>query len=119
MRSKALLVGLAAIALMAAAVPAATATTQPAVQVIIKVTVSDSSISMSRYSARRGWGAHFVIRNVGKKPHSVDIGGLRSAAIAPGRRATIKASLETRGRYPFKVVLNGSGTKHAGVFRVV
>ena len=119
MRTK-LLLGLASVVtLMAIVVPAGTATTEPAIQITIKVTLTDSSISMSRLTARRGWGGHFVIRNIGNKPHSVDIGGLRTGKIKPGGKAVIKASFETRGKYPFKVILNSSGAKHTGFFRVV
>ena len=119
MRRK-LLLGLATVVtLTAVVVPASTATTEPAIQITIKVTLTDSAITMSRLTARRGWGGHFVIRNVGKKPHSVDIGGLRTGTIKPGGKAVIKASFETRGKYPFRVVLNSSGTKHTGFFRVV
>jgi hypothetical protein len=112
------------VALALFAVPAGSATTepvttQPAIQITISVVVTDSQIRMSRLSARRGWGGHFVIRNRGKKPHSVDIGGLRTAAIKPGRKATIKASFDERGSYPFRVILNNAGRKHQGVFRVV
>jgi hypothetical protein len=115
-----LLVGLAAAAVLTAIVaPVGTATTEPAIQITIRVTLTDSSISMSRLTAKRGWGGHFVIRNVGKKSHSVDIGGLRTAAIKPGGKAVIKASFETRGKYPFKVILNSSGSKHTGIFRVI
>ena len=119
MRTK-LLLGLATVAALTAIVaPTSTATTEPAVQITIKVTLTDSTITMSRLTAKRGWGGHFVIRNTGKKPHSVDIGGLRTGKIRPGGRAVIKASFETRGRYPFRVILNSSGAKHTGIFRVV
>ena len=119
MRTK-LLLGLATVAaLTAIVVPTSTATTEPAIQITIKVTLTDSSITMSRLTAKRGWGGHFVIRNTGKKPHSVDIGGLRTGTIKPGGKAVIKASFETRGKYPFKVILNSSGAKHTGIFRVV
>ena len=119
MRTKLLLALICVAAVTATVVPSGTATTQPAIQITIRVTVTDSAIKMSRLSAKRGWGGHFVIRNLGKKPHSVDIGGLRTAAIKPGRKATIKASFEERGSFPFKVLLNSSGAKHTGVFRVV
>lgn len=115
-----LLLALASVALLTAiVVPVGTATTEPAIQITIKVTLTDSSITMSRLTAKRGWGGHFVIRNLGKKPHSLDIGGLRTSAIPPGGKAVIKASFETRGAYPFRVILNSSGPKHSGTFRVV
>jgi cupredoxin-like protein len=119
MRTKFLL-GLATVAaLTAIVVPTSTATTEPAVQITINVTLTDTTITMSRLTARRGWGGHFVIRNIGKKPHIVDIGGLRTGTIRPGGKAVIKASFETRGRYPFRVILNSAGAKHTGFFRVV
>ena len=119
MRGK-LLFGLATAAtLTAIVVPTSTATTEPAIQITIKVTLTDSTITMSRLTAKRGWGGHFVIRNMGRKPHSVDIGGLRTGTIKPGGKAVIKASFETRGKYPFRVVLNSSGAKHTGIFRVI
>jgi len=119
MRTKLLLALACVVALTTIVVPAGTATTEPAYQITIKVTVTDSTITMSRLSARRGWGGIFVIRNLGKKPHSVDIGGLRTRVIRPGRKAVIEASFETRGSYPFRVILNSVGPKHAGTFRVV
>ncbi len=107
-------VALTAIAVRSGTATNEPATTQPAVQITIRVVVTDSAIKMSRLSAKRGWGGHFVIRNRGKKPHSVDIGGLRTAAIKPGRKATIKASFDERGSYPFSVVLNSAGAEARG-----
>ena len=111
MRPKLLLALAVVAALTTIAVPNGTATTQPVIQITIRVTVSDSAIKMSRLTAKRGWGGHFVIRNVGRKPHSVDLGGLKTA--------TIKASFDERGTFPFRVMLNHAGPKHTGVFRVI
>ena len=105
---------LAALALL----PSATATTAPAVQLTVAVTVNDSGIKMSRYKARRGWAVHFVVRNTGSKPYAVDIGGLVSGPISPGKRKTLSASLEERGRYPFKVLVPAPSRQQVGVFRV-
>ena len=102
-----------------AVLPTATATTAPAVQVTIKVTVSDHGITMSKYTARRGWAAHFVVRNTRSNPYAVDIGGLLTGPIAPGKKKTVSASLEERGAYPYKVVLTPVPKKYTGVFRVV
>lgn len=103
---------------LAVLVPSGTATTEPSVQINVKVTVTDTAITMSRYRARRGWGAHFIITNTGRKPHTVDIGGLVSKVIKPGGKATVSASLDERGKYPFSVKLNASGPGHRGVFVV-
>ena len=74
---------------------------------------------MTRYKARRGWAVHFVVRNTGSKPYAVDIGGLLTGPIAPGKKKTVSASLEERGRYPFKVLVPAPSRQHVGVFRVV
>ena len=105
---------LAALALL----PSATATTAPAVQVTIGVNVNDAGIRMTRYKARRGWAVHFVVRNTGSKPYAVDIGGLLTGPIAPGKRKTVSASLEERGRYPYKVLVPTPSKQHVGIFRV-
>ena len=98
--------------------PSATATTAPAVQMTVNVSVNDSGIRMSRYKARRGWAVHFVVRNTGSKPYAVDIGGLHTGPISPGKKKTVSASLEERGRYPFKVLVPSPSKQHLGVFRV-
>ena len=98
--------------------PSATATTAPAVQMTVNVKITDAGVSMSRYKARRGWAVHFVVRNTGSKPYAVDIGGLLSGPISPGKKKTLSASLEERGKYPFKVLVPSPSRRHVGVFRV-
>jgi hypothetical protein len=96
----------------------ATATTEPAVQINIRVKLTDTSLTMSRYDARRGWGGIFIVKNLGKKPHVLDVGGLQTKTIKPGGTGRLEASFETRGRYPFQVTLNSAGVKHKGIFVV-
>jgi hypothetical protein len=108
---------LAVAALAAALLPAASATTQPTITINIRISVTDTGITFSQYRARRGWGVHFLIRNTGKKPHRIDIGGIVSPIIQPGKRSRVSASLEERGRYPFRVTLN-PGPKAKGWFIV-
>jgi hypothetical protein len=78
-------------------------TTSPGYNFTINVTVTDSSVVLSRSVAKRGWLAHFVISNKGKKPHVFDIGGLKTKPIAPGTKRKLGSYLETRGQYPYKV----------------
>jgi hypothetical protein len=87
----------------APAVPAAPATTSPGYNFTINVTVKDGSVVLSRSVAKRGWRAHFVITNKGTKPHVFDIGGLKTAPIAPGQKRKLGAALDDRGKYPYKV----------------
>jgi Cupredoxin-like domain len=99
----------AAVAAVAASLlPSASATTAPTIIITVRVNVTDSAIRFSQLRVRRGWGVHFVVRNGGKRPHRVDIGGLVTPVIQPGKRGRVSASLEERGRYPFRVTLNGT-----------
>jgi hypothetical protein len=103
-----------ALVLAAPAIPAAPATTSPGYNFTITVTVKDNDVILSRSVAKRGWRAHFVIANKGTKPHVFDIGGLKTAPIAPGKKGKLGAFLDDRGRYPYKV-----DRKIRGYFTVV
>jgi hypothetical protein len=109
-----------AIALAAVAAslgPSASATTQPSIIINVSVSVTDTGIRFSHTRARRGWGVYFNVVNRGKRPHRVDIGGLVTPVLQPGKRARVGANLEERGRYPYKVTLN-PGPRHRGFFIV-
>ena len=96
------------------AIPADPATTSPGYNFTITVTVKDNDVTLSRSVAKRGWRAHFVIANRGTKPHVFDIGGLKTAPIAPGQKRKLGAFLGDRGKYPYKV-----DRKIRGYFTVV
>jgi hypothetical protein len=102
---------------VATAVPSAGATTAPAITVSIKVTITDTRVTFSPNSGRRGYFAYFRIRNVGEKTHRIVIGGLTSRPIKPGGRALLAANLEERGRYRYKV--DNGGRRYSGYFRVI
>lgn len=119
MKKVLLLVAVAAVAAVAVPGPqTASGTTQPTILITVRVTVSDTATTFSRYRARRGWGVHFDVRNTGKVPHRIDIAGLVTPVLKPGQKARVSASLEERGRFPYKVTLNARGAKHAGWFTV-
>jgi hypothetical protein len=91
---------------LAVAVPLSLArgeTTSPGYNFTIHVTITDSGVVLSRSLAKRGWLAHFVIQNKGKKAHVFDIGGLKTKPIAPGAKRKLGSYLDTRGQYPYKV----------------
>jgi uncharacterized protein (DUF58 family) len=113
-----LLYALVAAVVAAVLASSATATTAPNVTVKIQVQVTDSAVKMSTYRARRGWGADFVVRNVGRKPHKLVIGGLPTRLLRPGARAIVRTILEERGRFPYAVTVNPGGPKHKGWFIV-
>ena len=95
---------------MLATVPAATATTEPAVTFFVLVPVNDARVVIScpacpgRNQFRRGWAAHFDVVNRGTKPYIVDIGGLRTRELKPGQKQRISVYFDVRGRFQYKVV---------------
>jgi hypothetical protein len=84
------------------AAPSSLATTSPGYNFTIQVTVTDSNLVLSRSLAKRGWLAHFVITNKGKKTHVFDVGGLKRT-IKAGKKAKLGAYLDNRGQYPIKI----------------
>ena len=126
LRKGALIVLVAALAgvAMLATVPAATATTEPAVTFFVLVPVNDARVVIScpacpgHHQFRRGWAAHFDVVNRGTKPYTVDIGGLRTRELRPGQKQRLSAYFDNRGRFQYKVV--GSAVpRHKGWFRVI
>jgi hypothetical protein len=99
-RTLALLLVVAGVLLVA---PFSGATTSPGYNYKIKVSVTDKQVVMSASVAKRGWIARFVITNKGKKPHVVDIGGLKTKRLKPGAIGRLASYLEDRGQFDVKV----------------
>jgi hypothetical protein len=78
-------------------------TTSPGYNFRIDVYITDQGVTLTRSVARRGWLAHFVVHNHGKKPHVFDVGGLKTRAIAPGKQGKVGAFLDVRGQFAYKV----------------
>lgn len=102
-----------AAASIAVAVPLSHATTSPGYNFKITVTVTDGDIVLSRSIAKRGWLAHFVVTNKGKKTHVFDVGGLHTKPLKPGATGKVGAYLDDRGQY--KIKIDG---KQRGLFTV-
>ena len=102
---KALLAVAALAASLVVAAPAtpAPATTSPGYNFTITVRITDGGVVLSRSVAKRGWRAHFAITNKGKKAHVFDVGGLKTAPIAPGTKRKLGAFLDDRGKFAYKV----------------
>jgi hypothetical protein len=102
---KALIVAAVAAATLVVAAPAtpAPATTSPGYNFTITVRITDGAVVLSRSVAKRGWRAHFSITNRGKKTHVFDVGGLKTAPIAPGQTRKLGAFLDDRGKFAYKV----------------
>jgi hypothetical protein len=92
-----------AAAAVSVAAPLSNATTSPGYNFKIHVTVTDSGVLLDRSVAKRGWLAHFVVTNKGKKTHVFDVGGLKTKPLKPGATGKVGAYLDDRGQYPIKV----------------
>jgi hypothetical protein len=91
-------------------------TTAPGYNFKINVSiVKGGRVVLSSSSARRGWLAHFLIKNKDVKAHRIVIGGLPvKKPIAPGATAKLGSYLEDRGA--FKIEVDGT---FRGYFNVV
>jgi hypothetical protein len=89
-------------------------TTAPGYNFYIGVYVTDKTVTLTRSVGRRGWRAHFIVHNRGKKPHRFDVGGLSTPLIKPGKKSRIGAMLDVRGQYAYKV-----DNKVRGYFTVI
>jgi hypothetical protein len=89
---------------------ARTATTAPSIYVNVNVTLTDSKVIVRPKFAPRGANARFIVKNVGKAPHSFTVGFLKRAAglqvgftrtFAPGKHSVFIVYLNYRGVVPY------------------
>jgi hypothetical protein len=91
---------------LAASAAAKPQTTAPPPAVVVKVTITDSGISMSPKHAARGAVARFVVVNRGSRPHTFAIeptapqGGFRRL-LAPREQKILLLFLDYRGRIAY------------------
>jgi hypothetical protein len=119
-----------AIALLASAVSSAQPqTTQPSPVVIVKITITDSEISVSPKRAERGSIARFILVNHGKKLHVFRLGylsGPRAAeagftrALRPGAQHILAYFLDYREQLPYsgRLPADRSNPKMRGTFTI-
>lgn len=113
-----LILAVAVTALLAFGGATALATTSPTTVIRVQVKITDKDVTLSRDSARRGWGVIFIITNAGKKPHRITIGGASSPVMRPGAKLRFNHYLEYRGLQPIEVTMNRAGKSHSTVFTV-
>jgi uncharacterized cupredoxin-like copper-binding protein len=99
---------IAAVAAIAAPVALARpTTTEPGVLYKVRVTVTDTKITVGHSDYVRGAVIQYRIRNLGTKPHAFMIGdretikGERSPTIKPGGTGILLVVYQARGRYDF------------------
>jgi mono/diheme cytochrome c family protein len=106
----AIVVATAALAAFAAVGGAATKT--------VKVTITDTKITLSPKTAPTGKTV-FAVKNLGKKIHNFRIGGKTTKALAHGKTATLTVSFAAAKSYPYLSTLPKGQTKGLkGVFKV-
>ena len=104
----------ASVAVAAPTTVARNSTTSPGYNFSIRVLITGKTVTLDRSVARRGWRAHFIVRNRDNKAHRFELGGLRTKSIAPGKKSNLGAFLENRGTYPYKI-----DNKVRGYFTVI
>ena len=89
-------------------------TTTPDVFVNIQVKITDTRITLDRHSANRGDEGRFIIRNLGKKPHTFTLGSTRRTGVAqsgfsrllrPGQQQILILFLDYRGPLQYRSTL--------------
>lgn len=103
-------------------------TTAPDSYVNIKVTISDTKLTVSRHEGPAGSDARFILHNVGKEPHTFQLGtakrgiGFQSGfntLVKPGQRKIMILYLDYRGAtVPFFVVGDRNNPAMSGIFKV-
>lgn len=102
--TKASLAAGAALALTASvfAGGAARATTGPAPHVLVRVKLTDSRITLSKYRVADVTYVDFYLHNAGRRTHNFVIGTQRSMTLRPGERLHFFVSFPVFGFYRFR-----------------
>jgi uncharacterized cupredoxin-like copper-binding protein len=98
---------IAAVAVTVAALAGvAGATTQPSPYMVIRVSLSDSGIKLSKGIASGVTYVVFDVVNLGKITHNLVIGNQHTSALKPGQKATFAVSFVEPGIYVLKSTLH-------------
>ncbi len=120
MRSRTIVLAAAALAALAAAVPATARHARPAASFQINVTAKEFKFHLARGSVKHGTKVVFHVINDGKLPHDFKINGKKTPLIpGNGREATLTVNFPKAGSYPYLCTVPGhaaAGMK--GVFKV-
>jgi mono/diheme cytochrome c family protein len=105
--------GAAALLIVSLAVAGSTAA-----KVTINVTAKDYSFTLSKKNAPAGQ-VTFSVKNSGKKDHSFQIAGKKTAVIKPGKTAKLVVTFKKAGPFPYVSAVAGDAKKGMkGIFTV-
>ena len=105
-------------------------TTAPPPASNIKVTITDTGVTISPKLAQRGSMGRFILVNTGKKPHTFVLGHERRGtgvqtgfkkALKPSQQSVLILFLDFRGAIPYHSPLPADKSKPRmqGIFRIV
>lgn len=113
-----LAVALAAVALVASAVPLTTAATQRAATTVVSVSGKEFKFTLSKKAAPRGTIV-FKFKNVGAVAHDLKIVGKKTPLVQPGNSATLRVKITKPGRYKYVCTVPGhAAAGMRGIFTV-
>ncbi len=95
----------------------ASATTGPDPHVALKVTITDSKITLAKHAVHDVTYVDFLVHNAGKVTHNFKIADLSTPALRPGQTAHLLAAFPGYGKYRYKVTVHGTKAM-AGWFTV-
>jgi cytochrome c553 len=83
----------------------------------VTVTISDSSVKLSRASAPTGTVA-YTVKDTGKKSYTFAINSKKSPVVKPGKSAKLSVVFSKAGKFTWTVVEQGASKKRTGTFTV-
>jgi cytochrome c6 len=83
----------------------------------ITVTISDSSVKLSKTSATVGTVA-YTVKDTGKKSYTFAINSKKTATVAPGKSTKLSVAFSKAGKFTWTVAEVGTSKKRTGTFTI-
>ncbi len=83
----------------------------------VTVTISDSSVKLSRTSAPTGTVA-YTVKDTGKKSYTFAINSKKSPIVKPGKSVKLSVAFSKAGKFTWTVAEQGTSKKRTGTFTV-
>jgi hypothetical protein len=112
---------------VAASASARTDTTNAPAFLTIKVTITDSAVTVKPSTALRGTNAIFILTNRGKSTQKWVLGNATrgvgktsgfASVLAPDQQKNVVMYLDYRGQLPYSTTKVGGATVHHGNFKI-
>jgi cytochrome c2 len=83
----------------------------------VTVTISDSSVKLSRTNAPTGTVA-YTVKDTGKKSYTFAINSKKSPVVKPGKSAKLSVAFSKAGKFTWTVAEQGTSKKRTGSFTI-